>query len=126
MKFESFEKIPPSRDKVVEILINQGIDDLEAKAILTEYVIEQEQLSDINKGPYAHEKVALHMAVLYFDAHYAEYALESLDELEDLLMHDQGTIVEGELITISGGEDAHTELLKEIRKIRDKMLEELG
>ncbi len=34
-------------------------------------------------GDFAHEEVALHMAQIYFDANYREYALECLDELQN-------------------------------------------
>lgn len=84
-KFNSIENTPPSREQVVEMLTNRGIEDQEVKDMLIQYQIAQEQIADILDSQYKHEEVVIHMAELYFDANYREYAIESLEELIDTL-----------------------------------------
>ncbi len=88
-KFESMENIPPTREMAVEMLANRGIDDQEVKDVLIAYAKCQEETTDLIDGEYPHEEVALHMAQVYFDANYREYALECLDELEMLSLSDE-------------------------------------
>jgi len=117
----SQEKIPPTREIVVEALTNRGIDDPEVKAMLIEYAEIQEIATDMLGGHYAHEEVAIHMAELYFDANYKEYAVESLEEMENLLSGGQISLVEGELLYMKNGEDHNMEILEKIRSILDRM-----
>jgi|SRR3989338_9042501 len=84
MNFESVENIPPTREVVVEALKNKGIDDTEVLELLLAYVVAQEEITDMLGGENKHEEVAIHMAEIYFDANYREYAVESLTEMEEM------------------------------------------
>ncbi len=110
MGFESAENIPPTREMVVEALTNKGIDDPEVIAMLSKYAISQEQIGETLGGEFPHEEVAIHMAELYFDANYREYAIESLDEMEEWLV---------------SNEDMYEELLEKLRTVRKRMLDEM-
>lgn len=88
MSFESFygnteddkEKLP-ERVEIISMLKNRGIEDPEVKASLIKYVEAQELLIDNLEDNEERIEVTLHMAEIYFEGGYKEYAIESLEEI---------------------------------------------
>ena len=81
----NFESDLPTREEVITILRDRGIDDPEAKKLLLAYDTLGRILTDatddqetINKERF---KRVIEMAGIYFEAGYREYAVESLEEL---------------------------------------------
>lgn len=85
MSFENFNNNEspevPTRDEIINILKNKGIEDPEVVKKLQEYAKAQEFLADISNETEERLEVALHMAEIYFEGGYREYAIESLDEI---------------------------------------------
>lgn len=85
MSFENFNNNEsleiPTRDEIINILTNKRIEDPEVIKKLQEYAKAQETLADISNKTEERLEVALHMAEIYFESGYREYAIESLEEI---------------------------------------------
>jgi|SRR3989344_106124 len=84
-KEPSFESELPTREEVISILRDRGIDDPEVKRLLLAYESVGEATADaLDQSQEITEeriKMALEMAKIYFEAGYKEYAIQSLEEL---------------------------------------------
>ena len=81
----NFEPILPNREEIVSALRDRGINDLEVKAMLVEYVRNLETMTDCPEdnilGDSEKVKQAIHMSQIYFDSNYKQEAIENLTEL---------------------------------------------
>lgn len=79
-----------TRDEMVGMLRDRGINDPEVKEHLIQYQITLEHLTyTAESGQDENPRLAIHMAKIYFEANYIEYAIESLKELLDLNLSDE-------------------------------------
>lgn len=92
MSFENFNNNEsleiPSRDEIINILKNKGIEDPGVVKKLQKYAEAQEALADISEETEERLKVALHMSEIYFEGGYKEYAIESLEEMMEAPISD--------------------------------------
>ena len=79
-----------TREEMVNALKDRGIEDPEVKESLIQYQITQEHLTyTVESGQDENPRLALHMAEIYFEGNYREYAIESLNELLSLNLSDE-------------------------------------
>lgn len=95
---DNFEKIP-TREEVISMLIDRGIDDPEVKTALLKYdEVCRATVEALDEDGRERLNHSIDMARLYFEANYREYAIESLQELLMAdLSDDMYEVVMGEL-----------------------------
>lgn len=79
-----------TREEMIGMLRDRGIEDSEVKEKLIQYQVTLEQLTCTAEfGDDENIRLAIHMAEIYYEGNYREYAIESLNELLSLNLSDE-------------------------------------